>query len=292
MATETKTPEQLAAENQELRRQLAEANEALEAIRHGDVDAVVVDRPGGPQVYTLTGADQPYRVMVEEMQEGAITLRDDGIIMYYQWTRSPGCSALHVRPWRGCRFATSWPAESLPVFESLWQRSRNEPSRGEVTLTTADGSQVVVHLTLNLLPSAEPIQTSVVITDLTEQKRHQAMVAAEAFARERAKELAEADRRKDEFLAMLAHELRNPLAPIRNGIDVLRTVPPNGEQAKQILDMMEEQAHNLVRLIDDLLDVSRMYPRQAGVEAATGGVDEDYHERHPDRPAAYSCKRP
>ena len=118
-------------------------------------------------------------------------------------------------------------------------------------------SQVVAHLALNLLPSDEPTQTSVVITDLTEQKRHQEMVAAEAYARERAIELAEADRRKDEFLAMLAHELRNPLAPIRNGIDVLRILPPNGEQAKQILGMMEEQAHNLVRLIDDLLDVSR-----------------------------------
>ena len=57
---------------------------------------------------------------------------------------------------------------------------------------------------------------------------------------------------------MLAHELRNPLAPIRNGIDVLRILPPNGEEAKQILDMMEEQTHNLVRLIDDLLDVSRV----------------------------------
>ena len=157
----------------------------------------------------------------------------------------------------GVSFRNFVAAESLPAFESLWQRSRTEPSRGEVTLAAADGSQVAVHLTLNLLPSDDPTQTSVVITDLTEQKRHQEMVAAEAFARERAIELAEADRRKDEFLAMLAHELRNPLAPIRNGIDVLRILPPNGEQAKQILGMMEEQAHNLVRLIDDLLDVSR-----------------------------------
>ena len=57
---------------------------------------------------------------------------------------------------------------------------------------------------------------------------------------------------------MLAHELRNPMAPICNGIDVLRIVPPSGEEAKQILNMMEEQTHNLVRLIDDLLDVSRV----------------------------------
>jgi CheY-like chemotaxis protein len=97
----------------------------------------------------------------------------------------------------------------------------------------------------------------VVITDLTAQKRHQELVTAEALAKERAIDLAEANRRKDEFLAMLAHELRNPLAPIRNGIDVLRTDPPDREQAKQLLGMMGDQVNNLVRLVDDLLDVSR-----------------------------------
>jgi PAS domain S-box-containing protein len=256
MATETNDSEQFAAEIEDLRRQLAEANEALEAIRNGEVDALVVDRPGGPQIYTLTGADQPYRVMVEEMQEGAVTLRDDGVVMY---SNGSVARLLHTsqRTLAGKSFRDFVATESLPMFESLWQQSRNEPSRGEVALATADGAQIAVHLTLNLLPSEEPMQTSVVITDLTEQKQHQEMVAAAAFARQRAIELAEADRRKDEFLALLAHELRNPLAPIRNGIDVLRIVPPNGEQARQILDMMEEQAHNLVRLIDDLLDVSR-----------------------------------
>ena len=256
MATDVNTSEQLEAEIKELRRQLAEANEALEAIRHGDVDAVVVDRPGGPQVYTLTGADQPYRVMVEGMQEGAITLRDDGVIMYTNGRLARMLQTSH-QSLLGMSFRNFVAAESLPVFESLWQQSHCEPSRGEVTLATADGDEIVVQLTLNPLPSNEPPQTSVVIADLTEQKRHQEIVAAEAYARERAIELAEENRRKDEFLAMLAHELRNPLAPIRNGIDVLRILPPTGDQAKQILGMMEEQAHNLVRLIDDLLDVSR-----------------------------------
>ena len=157
----------------------------------------------------------------------------------------------------GASFRDFVTPESLPAFESLWQRSRKGPSRGEVALRAVDGTAVAVHLTINLLPSDEPTQTSVLITDLTEQKHHQEIAAAEAFARQRALELAEAGRRKDEFLAMLAHELRNPLAPLRNGIDVLRILPSGGEQARQILDMMEEQAHNLVRLIDDLLDVSR-----------------------------------
>jgi PAS domain S-box-containing protein len=70
-------------------------------------------------------------------------------------------------------------------------------------------------------------------------------------------QVREADRRKDEFLALLAHELRNPLAPLGNGIDVLRTVPLHEEQAAQTLDMMQQQAENLVRLTDDLLDISR-----------------------------------
>ena len=121
------------AENKELRRQLAEANEALEAIRRGDVDAVVVDRPGGPQVYTLTGADQPYRVMVEEMQEGAVTLRDDGIIMYCNKQIARMLRTSH-QTLLGVSFRNFVAAESLPVFDSLWQRSRNEPSRGEVPI--------------------------------------------------------------------------------------------------------------------------------------------------------------
>jgi signal transduction histidine kinase len=72
-----------------------------------------------------------------------------------------------------------------------------------------------------------------------------------------AEALTEADRRKDEFLATLAHELRNPLSPIRNGLDILRA-SPTGPKAEEIRDMMDRQLSHLVRLVDDLLDVSRV----------------------------------
>jgi signal transduction histidine kinase len=72
-----------------------------------------------------------------------------------------------------------------------------------------------------------------------------------------AEALTEADRRKDEFLATLAHELRNPLSPIRNGLDILRA-SPTAPQAEEIRDMMDRQLSHLVRLVDDLLDVSRV----------------------------------
>jgi PAS domain S-box-containing protein len=70
--------------------------------------------------------------------------------------------------------------------------------------------------------------------------------------------LRDADRRKDEFLATLAHELRNPLAPIRNGLAILKLAVPMQGTVKRTTDMMDRQLTHLVRLIDDLLDVSRI----------------------------------
>lgn len=88
------------------------------------------------------------------------------------------------------------------------------------------------------------------------------------------RELQDADRRKDEFLATLAHELRNPLAPIRNSLQILKMPRVQEEIARQTRDMMERQVHHLVRLVDDLLDVSRVMRgkidlRKESVELAT-----------------------
>jgi signal transduction histidine kinase len=88
--------------------------------------------------------------------------------------------------------------------------------------------------------------------------RHQQQVAKQRDELKLATEaLKDADRRKDEFLATLAHELRNPLAPIGNGLKVLR-MSPDEDVAHQVQEMMERQLNHLVRLIDDLLDVSRV----------------------------------
>ncbi len=70
--------------------------------------------------------------------------------------------------------------------------------------------------------------------------------------------LQEADRRKDEFLATLAHELRNPLAPIRNALQMLEPPGTDGAVARSVRDMMDRQVPHMVRLVDDLLDVSRI----------------------------------
>ncbi len=72
------------------------------------------------------------------------------------------------------------------------------------------------------------------------------------------RELIEADRRKNEFMAMLSHELRNPLGPIRNSIYVLNHAVPGGEQAKRAQEIIDRQVQHIARLVDDLLDVTRV----------------------------------
>ncbi len=91
-----------------------------------------------------------------------------------------------------------------------------------------------------------------IVIDMTERKQ------AEEELRRLAANLTEANHRKTEFLATLAHELRNPLAPIRNGLEVLRLAGDNPDTAAKVRDMMQRQVSHMVHLIEDLLDVARI----------------------------------
>jgi len=110
-----------------------------------------------------------------------------------------------------------------------------------------DGAAIWVKVTVSLARVAgESVAHGVaVIEDITEQKH-----AAE--------DLREADRRKDEFLATLAHELRNPLAPIRNSLHIFRLAGVQDPAVARVSDMMERQVGHMVRMVDDLLEVSRI----------------------------------
>jgi PAS domain S-box-containing protein len=103
--------------------------------------------------------------------------------------------------------------------------------------------------------------------DLTARKE------TEITLRRSEEQLREADRRKDEFLAMLAHELRNPLAPIRNAVQILRRVSPALAPLERAGEMIDRQVNHLSRLVDDLLDVSRV--TQGKITLASGPVDLD-----------------
>ena len=128
---------------------------------------------------------------------------------------------------------------------------------------------------------------------------HERELAAEAL-RTAAAELEQADKQKTEFLAILGHELRNPLAPIRMGLELLRLNAGNAERDEQIRGMMERQTQQMVRLIDDLLDVSRINRGkfelrkcqvelravvESAVEAIQPDIDDANHQLSIDLPA-------
>ncbi|MET0858771.1 MAG: PAS domain S-box protein, partial [Telluria sp.] len=96
------------------------------------------------------------------------------------------------------------------------------------------------------------IGLATVTRDITEQK------SAEDALRRVAADLSEADHRKSEFLATLAHELRNPLAPIRTGLDLLRMAPADATATERVVGMMDRQLSHLIHLVNDLLDVARI----------------------------------
>ena len=189
----------LHAENIELRRQLEEAESTLAAIRNGEVDALVV---GGNQIYTLEGADHPYRVLVEAMQQGAVTLSPGGAVIYC----NTGFAQMVGRP---AERIIGVPIESLfpPASHAILAGQLAETAAArqtELTLKADDGTWLPVLVSFNRLPLDGVMAVCLVITDLTEHKHN--------------RQLQDTDRRKDEFLAMLAHELRNPLrrSPMRH----------------------------------------------------------------------------
>jgi PAS domain S-box-containing protein len=225
---------------EDLRRRLEEAEETLRAIRCGEVDALVVSGPDGERIYTLQGADHPYRELIESMQQGAATLNAEGTILYCN-QRFAQMVARPLERVIGAEVTEFLPASHRNSFRALLRR---EDGRGEFVFETLDGALLPIYVALSSLPLNGETSLCLVVTDLTEQKEHQG--------------LQEVNRRKDEFLAMLAHELRNPLAPIRNAMYLLKRGEVDRSSSEEVRSMMERQVEHLARLIDDLMDVSRI----------------------------------
>lgn len=112
-------------------------------------------------------------------------------------------------------------------------------TRDERTLWVLDKAR------LRLDAAGRPSHLTGICVDITERKRAETL-------------LVDADRRKNEFLAMLAHELRNPLAPIRSAAEILRLLGPRDEKLNWARDVIERQVQHMTRLVDDLLDISRI----------------------------------
>lgn len=159
-------------------------------------------------------------------------------------------------------------------------RATKEPIRGEVPFMGTNGRRIYDYIFVPVLGTDGEVEAVAGTTrDITDRKAME-------------EDLREADRKKDDFIALLAHELRNPLAPIRNGMQVIRLADERAARA-QAQAMMERQLSHMVRLIDDLLDISRINRSKmelrrsrvlladvvsSAVETARPAIEEAHHE--------------
>jgi len=191
MSGPEETRERLLERIEQLTMRLEDAENTLQAIRQGEVDALVVSDPGGPQVYTLRSADHPYRILVQEMQEGALTLTPTGLILYANlaFARMMRTSLEHLLGTSVQRFVAP---RDLPNFMALFERGARSNSRGEVALQAADGTLVPAFLACNSFRVDDFQRVCLVVTDLTEQKRQEEILVSEALARAILEQTAEA----------------------------------------------------------------------------------------------------
>ena len=163
----------------ELRARLADAEETLRAIRSGEVDAVVVAGKQGPQVFTLEGAEHAYRVLIESMNEGALTLTADRMILYANqcFARMVQCPLEKVMGSSFCRFLS---AADQAAIQPVLKRAGKSGAKIQVRLRAGDGSQMPVQISIRPLARKGIKRTAIgmVVTDMTEARRTEELLRA------------------------------------------------------------------------------------------------------------------
>ncbi|MEQ8385031.1 MAG: PAS domain S-box protein [Coleofasciculus sp. A1-SPW-01] len=186
-----KTREELEQELQDLRDRLSVAEETLQAIRQGEVDALVVSGPAGDQIFTLQSADEPYRLFVEQMQEGAATVTSDGMLLYCN-RRLADLLQRNLETVIGSNFKQYLNPVEVPFFQSLLQKDKAGYSHREFYLIASDQTEIPVELSVSPLMMEGVKVNCLIVTDLTENKRQKKIVAAEKLARSIFEQVADA----------------------------------------------------------------------------------------------------
>ena len=171
MKKSDRTRQQLLDELQELTSRMMEAEETLRAIRGGEVDGLVVSTAEGDRVFTLSGADHPYRVMVETMNEGAVTLTSSGTILFCN-QRFADIVKGSLEKVMGSSIYQYISSTDLPLFEALLEQGLKGNSKAELALKTGGENSAPVLLSVSpLQPTDMPGAVCAVMVDITERKK-------------------------------------------------------------------------------------------------------------------------
>lgn len=261
----SKTYEQLVAENEQLRTQLEEATETIQAIRTGQIDAIVVESNQGHELYTLKTADQTYRVFIETMHEGAVTLNKQGLILYCNssfasMVDEPLSSVI------GSAFITYIAPLCRESYEVFFNQSWLAAGKTEMTLRQADNPLICL-LSATPLVLDEGNCLSLILTDLTLQNQTQALLKSSneqlsdvnAALVQTNQALNRSNDNLRQFAYVASHDLQEPLRKIQAFGDLLQMqyILP-GSEAQDYLARMLSATSRMSTLIRDLLSYSRI----------------------------------
>lgn len=243
-----------------LQRQLQEANDTIEAIRTGQIDALVVHVGESPQLYTLQSADHIYRVFVEKMNEGAVTLNRNGIIQY----SNSYFSGMLQRPLStiiGTSFRNLVYSHDITAYDDLWQRCWADEGKIEVKLLGTH-AKIPVQLSISVLEATESETASIIITDLTsiKAKEHELRGSNAQLATLNAS-LAASNHDLQQFASIASHDLQEPLRKIL--LFANRIIAPLDEQSRTTsssvyLQKIVAAAERMRTLIVNVLDYSSL----------------------------------
>jgi len=259
-----------------LRARLAEAQETLRAIRRGEVDAVIVAGREGPQVFSLQGAEHAYRVLIESMNEGALTLTAGNVILYAnrRFAKMVKCPLEHVT---GSSLGRFLSAEDQATLGSLMKRADKRGSI-QVLLKAADGSPMPAQISIRLLPrnGFNRVIFGMVVTDMTEVRR------TEGLLRTLSDRLVQAQEVERGHVALRLHDhITQLLCAILVRCQALAVKlavrdGPSRAEAIKLREMLGKAAEEVERISRDLrpsvLD-------ELGLPAALRGICADFADR-------------
>ncbi|GAB3935479.1 sensor histidine kinase [Larkinella terrae] len=254
-----KTYEQLVRENEALLLQLEEATETIHAIRTGQVDALVVQGKDGHELYSLKTADQTYRVFIETMNEGAVTLNEEGLILYCN-SRFALMVGLPLSKVIAVSFTTFIPPECSEEYERLFELGWTENGKVETSILSTQGL-VPCQLSATTLELDGGIAMSLIITDLTSQKETQKLLKSNNQRLEEmnvALEISNHD--LQQFASVASHDLQEPLRKIQMFSEILkdRHLAELPADSVKYLEKIIDSSNRMRSMIIDILSYSRL----------------------------------
>lgn len=251
----SKTKEELVKENYLLKSRLDEAEQTLNAIQNGEIDAIITPQGSdGPKVYTLKSADTLYRNLIEEMGEGVATLTNSGTI-YYANAQIASMLQVPLDKIVGIKFNDFILPEDLGLYWAIFEKGLKTKSKGEINIKSVDGIILPVHISINTLKDLNGVY--IVITDLSEQKHREEL-------NEILIKLERSNAELQQFAYVASHDLREPLRTITSFLQLLekRYKDQLDQDANEFIEFAVDGAKRMDDMITDLLEYSRVSSKE------------------------------